>query len=99
MNNFKVKKILVDEIPPNCGECWLMRYKNGDNSTCSGLPDDINEITGNPYDMNYRRSDCPLELDKSDVVLPVQISEEQANNFYNALKRKPFLQESEEPNE
>ena len=24
------------------------------------IPDGKNEITGNPNDMNYRRSDCPL---------------------------------------
>ena len=98
MNKFKIKKILVDEIPPNCGECWIMRYANGSYPICSGLPDDINELTGNPCDMNYRRSDCPLELDKSDVVSAAYISEEQVRNFHNALKGIPFQKESEEPN-
>ena len=38
-----------------------MRYCNDEcTPTCSGIQDSQNEITGNPNDMNYRRSDCPL---------------------------------------
>lgn len=56
----QIKKIIVDEVPESCGACWLMRYRNNDIPTCSGIDDDHNEIAGNPNDMKYRRSDCPL---------------------------------------
>lgn len=55
-----VLEIIVDEIPESCGKCCLMRYINNDVPICFGIPDGKNEITGNPYNMNYRRSDCPL---------------------------------------
>jgi DNA-directed RNA polymerase alpha subunit len=56
----KIKRIIVDEMPESCGKCWLMRYRNNDIPICCGIPDEHNEIVGNPLDMNYRRSDCPL---------------------------------------
>lgn len=55
-----VKKIIVDEIPKNCGDCIFMRYVCYDPECCA-LHDDIGKIEGNPYAMTYRRSDCPLE--------------------------------------
>lgn len=60
----KVLRVIVDEIPTNCGECVLMQYIN-DSPKCCGIQntDDNkyhNDIAGNPYDMTYRRSDCPL---------------------------------------
>lgn len=60
-----VQKIIVDEIPESCGDCSLMRYIN-DNPVCCALarPDYRAELAGNPYDMDYRRSDCPLKEEK-----------------------------------
>lgn len=52
--------IAVDKMPESCGKCCLMRYINNDVPICCVIPDGKNEITGNPNDMNYRRSDCPL---------------------------------------
>ena len=31
-----------------------------DTSICCDIPEEHNEITGNPLDMSYRRSDCTL---------------------------------------
>lgn len=63
----KILQIKVDEIPKSCGDCFLMRYRGDVTPICCALPDDdfINEIAGNPYDMNYRRSDCPLESEET----------------------------------
>lgn len=48
--------------PQSCGQCALMGYISDDYPVCYGIADpEIREITGNPYDMKYRRSDCPLE--------------------------------------
>lgn len=57
----KVLTIKVDEIPKSCGDCIFMKYINDTYPSCCVLPDEVNEISGNPYDMKYRRSDCPLE--------------------------------------
>lgn len=57
----KIKRIIVDEMPESCGKCRLMRYRNNDIPICCGILDESNEIVGNPLDMNYRRSDCPLK--------------------------------------
>ena len=56
-----VLKVMLDEIPENCGVCPFMKYIN-DKPVCFGLRScNYNaELTGNPYDMDYRRSDCPL---------------------------------------
>lgn len=56
----EIKRIVADQKPESCGKCWLMRYRNSDTPICCGIPDGCNEIAGNPMDMNYRRSDCPL---------------------------------------
>lgn len=61
----KILSITVDEIPKSCGDCMFMKYIN-DWSKCCALPDEVNDISGSPYDMNYRRSDCPLSV--SEVV-------------------------------
>lgn len=81
----KVKRIIVDEMPESCGKCWLMRYRNNDTPMCCGIPDERSEIIGNPLDMNYRRSDCPLVVEflngrtLDDLDLSVRA--------YNCLKR------------
>lgn len=56
-----ILEVIVDEIPESCGDCPLMEYVN-DSPVCCGLRrHDYNaELAGNPYDMDYRRSDCPL---------------------------------------
>lgn len=58
----KILSIKVDEIPKTCCDCMLARC-NEVNYFCSALPDDINGLSGSLYDMNYRRSDCPLECE------------------------------------
>lgn len=58
----KIYKVLVDKIPQSCGQCALMGYISKNYPVCYGIAaPEIREITGNPYDMKYRRSDCPLE--------------------------------------
>lgn len=60
-----IKKIIVDEIPQNCGACPLWEYVN-DNPMCFGVNRDVCKIEGNPYSMQYRRSDCPLQIERDD---------------------------------
>lgn len=55
-------QIITDEMPSNCGDCMLMQYI-ADEPKCCGLDAEKNAITGNPYSMTYRRSDCPLILE------------------------------------
>lgn len=59
-NEIHVISVEVNRIPQNCGECPLMSYERYDDAVCTALPRDKREIAGNPYDMTYRRSDCPL---------------------------------------
>lgn len=60
----KVLSVKVDEIPNSCGECCLMEYISDTYPVCCALPEEIREISGSPYDMKYRRHDCPLECEK-----------------------------------
>lgn len=60
----KVNEVLVDEIPKSCGECCLLTMTDS-GYICPVVPRDISDITGSPYDMTYRRSDCPLKSDSS----------------------------------
>ncbi len=56
-----VHKVIVDEIPIGCGRCSFMQYINDTPMCCALAKNDYRaEIVGNPYDMDYRRSDCPL---------------------------------------
>ena len=56
-----VQKVIVDEIPESCGDCFLMQYIKDQPICCALVRDDYRaELAGNPYDMDYRRSDCPL---------------------------------------
>lgn len=56
-----IKKIIVDEIPESCGDCCLMAYKNNSYPVCYGISDEAKrKLAENPFDMCYRRSDCPL---------------------------------------
>lgn len=81
----KINRIIVDEIPKTCGECWLMRFDSKENSRCSGIPDEDNYITGSPEEMSYRRSDCPLvrESLKPRTIDDLDLSV----RAYNCLKR------------
>lgn len=57
----KVIKIVVDELPSKCGDCSLLGWTNSDFPFCTAITDEnISRIEGNPVDMCYRRSDCPL---------------------------------------
>ena len=57
----KIYSITVDAMPKSCGSCPLCGYVNSDFPVCYGVADqEIRHIEGNPYDMQYRRSDCPL---------------------------------------
>lgn len=55
----EVRQIFVNRLPDNCGECPLMQYIN-DSPVCCALPESVWDLTGNPYDMTYRRSDCKM---------------------------------------
>lgn len=56
-----IYRIVVDEVPKSCGGCALMGYESNSYPVCYAIGDKrIREIEGNPYDMQYRRSDCPL---------------------------------------
>lgn len=56
----KIYSITVDAMPKSCGSCPLCGY-NSDFPVCYGVADqEIWYIEGNPCDMKYRRSDCPL---------------------------------------
>lgn len=55
----KIKEVLVDKIPDNCGECCLLVDAINE-YICPVVPKEISRIIGSPYDMTYRRSDCPL---------------------------------------
>ena len=57
----KIYSITVDAVPKSCGSCPLCGYINSDFPVCYGVADkQIWRIEGNPCDMQYRRSDCPL---------------------------------------
>jgi hypothetical protein len=57
----KIYSIMVDAMPKSCGSCPLCGYTNDDFPVCYGVADkQIWRIEGNPCDMQYRRSDCPL---------------------------------------
>lgn len=59
----EIKKVIVDKIPESCGKCQLMQYIC-DSPKCVAIADENKwDIAGNPYDMTYRRSDCPLKED------------------------------------
>lgn len=78
--------IAVDKMPESCGKCCLMRYINNDVPICCGIPDGKNEITGNPNDMNYRRSDCPLV--EPEFPNPINLDDlDLTVRTYNCLKR------------
>lgn len=78
--------ITVDKMPESCGKCFLMRRIDNDVPICCGIPDGENEITGNPNDMNYRRSDCPLV--KSERQNPIALDDlDLTVRTYNCLKR------------
>lgn len=56
-----IYRVVVDEIPKSCGGCALMVYESESYPVCYAIANkQIREIEGNPYDMKYRRSDCPL---------------------------------------
>lgn len=61
MSDIEIRSVIVNKIPESCGECPLMQYIK-DNPVCVGIDPEKWEITGSPYDMKYRRSDCKLKL-------------------------------------
>ena len=81
----KIKEIIVDEMPESCGKCCLMKYSKSDFPFCAGIDDGHNEITGNPNDMKYRRSDCPLvvKFPNGRTIDSLELSV----RSYNCLKR------------
>ena len=57
----KIYSITVDAMPKSCGDCPLCGYINAVFPVCYGIADqEVRYIEGNPCDMKYRRSDCPL---------------------------------------
>lgn len=41
----------------------MMVYKYDTTPRCMALPHEVNEIVGNPNDMQYKRSDCVLQAE------------------------------------
>lgn len=64
----QIKRIIVDEIPQNCGDCHFAQKPDWSESFyCGGITDfGKNTIVGSPCLMTYRRSDCPLEVEEDD---------------------------------
>ena len=62
-DDIRVLKVFLSEMPHNCGKCPLMGYIHDATPVCYALPKDVWDIAGNPYDMKYRRSDCPAVVD------------------------------------
>lgn len=62
----KIKKIIVDEMPKNCGECCMMHYNDLWEASCFGIIGENSLAGADPYSMSFRRSDCPLQVE-SDV--------------------------------
>lgn len=58
----KIKTIFVDELPKNCGECYFL-IPTRDCHRCYVIHEN-DLIIGNPIFMTYRRSDCPLKIEK-----------------------------------
>lgn len=70
-----VKKVVVDNMPASCGECPLFRVNYHGicyYCSCGALPKGDNNrkvtIESNPYDMTYRRSDCPLVVEDKELL-------------------------------
>lgn len=59
-----VRYVCVNRLPDYCGECPLMRQHNGVDAECTVVDPLKSDIVGNPYDMTYRRSDCPLIVEE-----------------------------------
>ena len=70
MPDIEIRKIVVNEMPKNCGECPLLyfeekcgeSFEDNHRFICSAAPKEYWKIEGNPYNMKYRRSDCKLVL-------------------------------------
>ena len=58
--DIEIRKIVVNKMPHNCGECPLMIYLHDTQPVCVGIEVEYWEITGNPCEMKYRRSDCKM---------------------------------------
>lgn len=85
MNVFRV---VVDKVPTTCGFCHFARHNDSGQPMCCVLPDNINEIQGNPKEMQYRRSDCPLVVGHPVVARESKIEDlELSVRAYNCLKR------------
>lgn len=64
----EVRRIIVNRLPVNCGECPLMQYID-DEPVCCALPSFRWHLTGNPCDMTYRRSDCKMAVGNGAISL------------------------------
>lgn len=64
----EVRRIIVNRLPDNCGECPLMQYID-DDPVCCALPSFRWHLTGNPCDMTYRRSDCKMAVGNGTISL------------------------------
>lgn len=64
----RVRYVCVNRIPNSCGECPMLIINygyNGFDYFCGVVDPLKNHIVGNPNDMTYRRSDCPLLVTES----------------------------------
>ena len=63
MDDIEIRKVIVNKLPKGCGDCPLMKYLHDSQPVCTAIPQEYWEITGNPYEMQYRRSDCKLSME------------------------------------
>ena len=61
--DIEIRKVVVNKLPENCGNCPLLQYLHDTQPVCVAISQEYWEIEGNPYSMKYRRSDCPLWTD------------------------------------
>ena len=60
--DIEIRKIIVNKLPEGCRDCPFMQYLHYTQPVCIAIPQEYRELTGNPYEMTYRRSDCKLEV-------------------------------------
>ena len=60
-----VRYVCVNRFPDSCGECPFAVTQDGYSFSCVAVDPLKCNIVGNPKDMTYRRSDCPLLVTES----------------------------------
>jgi hypothetical protein len=78
----EIKRIIVDQVPKSCAACTLLEVY-GDSAKCFGVNEN-RYLTGNPFEMTYRRSDCLL------------VADEKTNVCFDTTATNPISQLAEE---